>query len=410
MADIIKSPFHELAKQASMQPQEQLLELKKGDERLYIGIPKEITYQENRVPLTPAAVQLMVNNGHDIIIESNSGKNANFFDKDYSDAGAKIVYDKEQVYKADIIVKVDPPTKEEIAMMKKDQLLISALQITNISETYLKQLIQKKVTAIGFEYMRDSQGTLSVIQTMSEIAGSTSILIGAEYLSNTGGGKGELLGGVAGIPPSEVVIIGAGTVGEYAARTAIGLGAVVKVFDNSPARLRRLQNNLNQRVYTSIIVPNILAKALKSADLAIGSLRNEDGRRSPTVVTEEMVAQMKPNSVIVDISIDQGGCFETSEVTNHTNPIFRKHDVIHYCVPNIPSRVSRTASYALSNILTPILLGISEAHGLRNYLQWDNLSMRQGVYIYKGALVKRSLGERFKLDFKDIDFIIGANF
>ncbi len=410
MADIIKSPFHELAKQASMQPQEQLLELKKGDERLYIGIPKEITYQENRVPLTPAAVQLMVNNGHEIVMESNSGKNANFFDKDYSDAGAKIVYDKEQVYKADIIIKVDPPTKEEIAMMKKDQLLISALQITNLSETYLKQLIQKKVTAIGFEYMRDSQGTLSVIQTMSEIAGSTSILIGAEYLSNTGGGKGELLGGVAGIPPSEVVIIGAGTVGEYAARTAIGLGAVVKVFDNSPARLRRLQNNLNQRVYTSIIVPNILAKALKSADLAIGSLRNEDGRRNPTVVSEEMVAQMKPNSVIVDISIDQGGCFETSEVTNHTNPIFRKHDVIHYCVPNIPSRVSRTASYALSNILTPILLGISEAHGLRNYLQWDNLAMRQGVYIYKGALVKRSLGERFKLDFKDIDFIIGANF
>lgn len=409
MADTSKSPFHELAKQATMQPQEQLLELKKGDEKLYIGIPKEITYQENRVPLTPAAVELLINNGHDIIIESNSGKNANFFDKDYSDVGAKIAYNKEDVYKADIVVKVDPPTKEEIAMMKKDQLLISALQLTNISETYIKQLIQKKVTAIGFEYMKDSQGVLSVTQTMSEIAGSTSVLIGAEYLSNTGGGKGELLGGVAGIPPSEVVIIGAGTVGEYAARAAIGLGAVVKVFDNSPARLRRLQNNLSQRVYTSIIVPNIMAKALRSADLAIGSLRNEDGR-SPTVVTEEMVSQMKPNSVIVDISIDHGGCFETSEVTNHTNPIFRKHDVIHYCVPNIASRVSRTASYALSNILTPILLGISEAKGLRNYLQWDNASMRHGIYIYKGVLVKQSLGKRFKLDTKDIDLLLGANF
>jgi alanine dehydrogenase len=392
-----------------MQPQEQLLELKKGDERLYIGIPKEITYQENRVPLTPAAVQLLISNGHDIVIESNSGKNANFFDKDYSDAGARIVYSKEEVYQAGIIVKVDPPTKEEIAMMKKDQLLISALQLTNLSETYLKQLVQKKVTAIGFEYMRDSQGTLSVIQTMSEIAGSTSILIGAEYLSNTGGGKGELLGGVAGIPPSEVVIIGAGTVGEYAARTAIGLGAIVKVFDNSPARLRRLQNNLNQRVYTSIIVPNILSKALKSADLAIGSLRHDDGR-SHTIVTEEMVANMKPNSVIVDITIDQGGCFETSEVTNHTNPIFRKHDVIHYCVPNIPSRVSRTASYALSNILTPILLGISEAQGLKNYLQWENQSMRKGIYIYKGVLVKRVLAERFSMEAKDIDFLLGANF
>lgn len=407
MGNSIKSPFHDLARQASMQPQEQLLELKKSDEKLFIGIPKEITYQENRVPLTPAAVQLLVNNGHEIVMESNCGKNANFFDNEYSLAGAKIVYSKQEVYKADILVKVDPPTKEEIDLMRKDQLLISALQLTNISEAYIKQLFAKKVTAIAFEYLRDSQGSLSVIQTMSEIAGSTSILIGAEYLSNAGGGKGELLGGVAGIPPSEVVIIGAGTVGEYAARTAIGLGAIVKVFDNSLARLRRLQNNLNERIYTSILVPDILARALRSADLAIGALRDDDGR-SPTVVTDEMVAQMKPNSVIVDISIDQGGCFETSEVTNHTNPVFRKHDVIHYCVPNIPSRVSRTASYALSNILTPILLGISEARGVKNYL-WENHGIRQGIYIYKGALVKKALGERFKISHKDIDLLIAAH-
>lgn len=407
MGNSIKSPFHDLARQASMQPQEQLLELKKSDERLFIGIPKEITYQENRVPLTPAAVQLLVNNGHEIVMESNCGKNANFFDNEYSLAGAKIVYSKHEVYKADIIVKVDPPTKEEIDLMRKDQLLISALQLTNISESYIKQVLGKKVTAIAFEYLRDGQGTLSVIQTMSEIAGSTSILIGAEYLSNTGGGKGELLGGVAGIPPSEVVIIGAGTVGEYAARTAIGLGAIVKVFDNSLARLRRLQNNLNERIYTSILVPDILARALRSADLAIGALRDDEGR-SPTVVTDEMVSRMKPNSVIVDISIDQGGCFETSEVTNHTNPVFRKHDVIHYCVPNIPSRVSRTASYALSNILTPILMGVSEARGVKNYL-WENQGIRQGIYIYKGALVKKPLGERFKISHKDIDLLIAAH-
>lgn len=409
MPEIIKSPspFRELARQATMQPQEQLLELKKGDEKLFIGIPKEITYQENRVPLTPAAVQLLTNNGHEIVMESNCGKNANFFDKDYSDAGAKIVYDKREVYKADIVLKVDPPTKEEIDMMKKDQLLISALQITNVSDSYLRQLASKKVTCIGFEYLRDSHGSLSIIQTMSEIAGSTAILIGAEYLSNAGGGKGELLGGVAGIPPSEVVIIGAGTVGEYAARTAIGLGATVKVFDNSLARLRRIQGNLNQRVYTAILVPNILCKALRSADLAIGALRSDEAR-VPTVVTEEMVTQMKPNSVIVDISIDQGGVFETSEVTNHTNPVFRKHDVIHYCVPNIPSRVSRTASYALSNILTPIMIGISEARGLKNYL-WEQNGLRQGIYIYKGNLVKKSLGDRFNLPTKDIDLLIAAH-
>ena len=407
MSDKPKSPFSELARQASLQPQEQLLEVRKHNTRLSVGIPKEITYQENRVPLTPSSVSLLVNSGHEITIESGAGKNANFEDRQYSEAGAKIAYGKEEVYKSEIILKIDPPTREEIDLMVPGQYLFSAIQMTNLTDTYIRQLINKKITAIAYEFLKDQEDTLSIIRSMSEIAGRSAVLIGAEYLGNTHGGKGELLGGISGIPPSEVVIIGAGTVGEYAAHTAVALGATVKVFDNSLAKLRRLQNHLRQPVYTSILQPNILSKALISCDLAIGALRSDEGR-SPNVVSEEMVSRMKPGSVIVDVSIDQGGCFETSEVTTHTNPVVVKHDVIHYGVPNIPSRVARTASYALSNIFTPILIDIAECGGFRNYF-WDNHIIRNGVYIYKGNLVKRHIGERYNLKFKDIDLLIGAH-
>ncbi len=407
MSDKPKSPFEELAKQASLQPQEKLLEVKKHKHSLSIGIPKEITYQENRIPLTPSSVRLLVNNGHEILIESGSGKNAKFLDKEFSEAGAKIVYSKEDVYKSEIILKIDPPTKEEIDLMFAGQYLFSAIQMANLDDSYIRQLSAKKITAIAYEFLKDKDHTLSIIRSMSEIAGSSAVLIGAEYLSNASGGKGELLGGLSGIPPTEVVIIGAGTVGEYAARTAVGLGANVKVFDNSIAKLRRLQNNMGLRIYTSVLQPNILEKALRTADLAIGALRSDEGR-SPCIVSEEMVTQMKMNAVIVDVSIDQGGCFETSDVTTHTNPTFTKHDVIHYCVPNIPSRVARTASYALSNIFTPILIEVAEAGGFKNYF-WESNVIRNGVYIYKGNLVKRHIGERFNMKFKDIDLLIGAH-
>ncbi|MDX5320708.1 MAG: alanine dehydrogenase, partial [Bacteroidota bacterium] len=318
-----------------------------------------------------------------------------------------IVYGKEEVYKSDIILKIDPPTKEEIDLMVPGQHLFSAIQMTNLTDSYIKQLSQKKITAIAYEFLKDQEDTLSIIRSMSEIAGRSAVLIGAEYLGNPHGGKGELLGGVSGIPPSEVVIIGAGTVGEYAARTAVALGANVKVFDNSLSKLRRLQNHIGIPLFTSIIQPNILGKALLTCDLAIGALRSDEGR-SPNVVSEEMVSKMKAGAVIVDVSIDQGGCFETSEVTTHTNPTVLKHDVIHYGVPNIPSRVARTASYALSNIFTPILIDIAESGGFKNYF-WENNVIRNGVYIYKGTLVKRHIGERFNLKYKDIDLLIGAH-
>jgi alanine dehydrogenase len=390
-----------------MQPQESMLEVKSKKNKLYIGIPKEVSFQENRIPLTPLSVALLVNNGHDVLLESNAGQAANFSDNNYSEQGAQIVYDTKRVYEADIIIKIAPPTMEEIAMMKPGQLLISALQVSTLKAECLQALLAKKVTAICFENIEDEGGTLTVVRAMSEIVGATSILIAAEYLSNIFGGKGLMLGGITGVPPTEIVILGAGTVGEYAARTAISLGAEVKVFDPSIYKLRRLQNNIGSRVFTSVVQPIVLEKAITTCDVAIGAMRADDGR-SPCLVSETTVSKMKPNSVIIDVSIDQGGCFETSEVTNHTHPVFRKYDVIHYCVPNIASRVARTATYALTNIFAPILLDIGEQGGLKNVI-WKKSGIRNAVYIYQGHLTNKHMGERFGIPCKDLDLLVVSN-
>ncbi len=392
--------------QTALLPQEETLEIGRKKGKLFIGIPKEISFQENRVALVPDAVSLLVNNGHHVIIESAAGKMANFQDHDYSEAGAQIVYNPADVYKADIILKVAPPSPEEIGMMQQRQTLISSLQLTVQPEDFIKQLMAKKITAVAFDWIRDQDGIYTVIRSMGEIAGSTSILIAAEYLSNVNNGQGAILGGISGISPTEVVILGAGTVGEFATRAALGLGASVKVFDNSIYRLRRMQSDIGTRIFTSVIQPRVLAKHLKTADVVIGAIRGQQGR-TPCVVTEQMVSEMKTDSVIVDVSIDQGGCFETSEVTNHSHPVFRKHGVIHYCVPNIASRVSRTASFALSTIFTPILLNIGEEGGVENMLRRD-IGVRNGVYLYNGTLTNQVLGEMFKLPYQDINLLMAA--
>ncbi len=392
--------------QTALMPQEEMLEIARKKGKLFIGIPKEISFQENRVALVPDAVALLVNNGHQIIVETNAGKMANFQDHDYSEAGAQIVYSAEEVYKADIILKVAPPSPQEIELMQQKQTLISALQLTVQPEDFLKQLSSKRITAVAFDWIKDIDGIYTVIRSMGEIAGGTSILIAAEYLSNVNNGQGAILGGISGISPTEVVILGAGTVGEFATRAALGLGASVKVFDNNIYRLRRLQSDIGTRVFTSVIQPRVLAKHLKTADVVIGAIRAQQGR-TPCVVTEEMVSEMKVGSVIIDVSIDQGGCFETSEVTNHTKPVFRKHGVIHYCVPNIASRVSRTASYALSTIFAPILINIGEEGGVENMLRRD-AGVRNGVYLYNGTLTNQVLGEMFKLPYKDINLLMAA--
>ena len=407
MAETSYNPFKELAKEAEFQTQEKLLEVKKKNHGLQIGIPKEISYQENRVPLSPLTVQLLVNNGNELIIESNAGLGANFTDIEYANAGAIIAQTPQEVYKAEIILKVAPPTETEIGYLKPNQILISALQLTNISEEFILQLMNKKIIAIGYEFFRDYSGALPIIRAMSEIAGRASVLIAAEYLANSNFGKGELLGGIPGLQPTEVVILCAGAVGEYATRAALGLGAHVKVFDHSLYKLRRLEANIGQRIYSSTIIPQILAKALVQCDVAIGALRSPEGR-SPNVVSEEMVQNMRPKSLIIDVSIDQGGCFDTSIVTNHKHPTFEKHGVIHYCVPNIPSRFARTASYALSNVFTHMLLEWGEEGSFKELL-WAQKGIRRGVYIYKGHLTNFYLGKRLNIKHKDIDFLLAGN-
>ncbi len=393
---------------SSLLPQEEMLEVAKKKGKLLIGIPKETSFQENRVPLVPETVALLTNNGHEIIIEREAGKAANFQDNDYSEAGAIIVNSAEEVYKADIILKVAPPSLAEIEMMKQKQTLISALQLTVQPKNYIQKLLAKRVTAIAWDYIIDEEKIFPVVRAMGEIAGNTAILIAAEYLSNVNKGQGLMLGGISGVTPTEVVILGAGTVGEYATRAALGLGASVKLFDNSIYKLRRLQNDIGTRLFTCTIQPKELLKALKTADVVIGAIRAPHGR-TPCIVTEEMVNTMKFGSVIVDVSIDQGGCFETSQVTTHQAPVYTKYGVIHYCVPNIPSRVARTASLALSNIFAPIFLNIGDEGGIEKALKKDK-GVRNGVYVYKGILTSRFLGDMLQLPYKDINLIIATGF
>lgn len=398
--------IREMARQAAMMPQEEMLAVVEKRSNLVLGIPKETSFQEHRVPLTPSAVGLLVSQGHQVIIERGAGKFVHYQDNDYSEAGAQVVDSTEEVYKAHMIIKVAPPSHNEIAMMKPKQILISALQLTVQPKDTLKRMMEKKVTAVAWDFIRDSEGIYPVIRAMGEIAGITAIQVGATYLASENGGTGVLLGGISGVAPASVVVIGAGTVGEFAVRTALGLGAQVKLFDKSIYRLRRLQNDIGQRIFTSVIEPGELKTALKQADLAVGAVRSTQGR-TPMVVPESMVQEMKYGSVIVDVSIDRGGCFETSEVTTHDEPIIRKYGVSHYCVPNIASRVPRTASRALSNIFSPLLVDMGERGGFTELIR-QNLGFRDGVYIYNGALTNPSLAEAFSLPCKDLDLLLAT--
>lgn len=393
------SPFSKM----ELLPQEEKLEIARHKSELYIGIPKEISFQERRICLTPDAVNSLVSHGHKILIESGAGESSSYLDAEYVNAGAEITNDTTKVFKSPIILKVEPPTMEEIQMMNQNAILISAIQIKTRKKDYFTALAKKKITALAFEFIKDKDGTYPAVKSLSEIAGTASILISAELMINNQFGKGLLFGNINGVPPTEVVILGAGTVGEFAARAAIGLGASVKVFDNSITKLRRLQNNLNQRIFTATIQPKTLLKALRRCDVAIGAMRGKN--RTPVVVTETMVEHMKKGAVIVDVSIDTGGCFETSEITTHEKPTFIKNNVIHYCVPNIPSRYSKTASLSLSNILTPYLIQIAEDGGLESALRC-NMELKSGVYFYHGIVTNKAIAEWFDLSYRDINLIV----
>ena len=399
--------FEGITSKLGLQPMEQAAMVAQKKAKLFIGIPKENSFQEHRIGLTPESVKTLVNNGHRILIERHAGRDSHFSDNDYSEAGAELVDTAEEAYKADVIIKIAPPLLEEIELMQLNQTLISPIHLPALKKEYIQRLMRKKVTALAFEYTKDDAGMFPFVRAMSEIAGSSVILLAAEFLSNANEGKGILLGGISGVPPAKVVILGAGVIGTYAARAAIGLGATVSVFDNNVYKLMRLQEKINTRVFTSTISPTILEQELQAADVAIGAIHSKKGR-TPVIVTEDMVRKMKPGSVVIDVSIDQGGCFETSEITSHAEPTFKKFDVIHYCVPNIPSRVSRTASHAFSNILTPILLHCGEMSGMKNLIYQD-AGIRSGIYLYKGNLTNVHLAGLFGIKSSNLDLLFATN-
>ncbi len=393
-------------KNSGLLPQEEVLEVQKSKQNFSIGIPTDDSGLESRVPLAPLAVQQLVSEGFRVLLEAGFAKSTNFTDLEYSNYGAEITENKTDIFSCDIVLKIQPLSIDEIKLLKGNQLVITSLHANMQQLDYYKNLLHKKVTTIGLDVLQDNQGRNPFVRSMSEIAGRSSVLIAAEYLSNVHKGKGEMLGGITGVSPSEVVIIGAGTAGMYAAQTAHSLGALVKVFDNSIYSLDALQKHLGAKVFTSAIHSKVLTTSLRTADVAIGAVRilNE---RANIYVSEEMVQQMKPNSMIIDICIDQGGCFETSKLTTHKNPIYRKHGVIHYCVPNIASRVARTATYSISNLLAQELNRFNRSGGLNAYLK-SNPGICKGVYIYNGILTNEHVGTLHGLFFKDIRLLLSA--
>jgi len=390
----------------SLSPLEERLAVQSKNQQLFLGVPKERSFQEKRVVLSPSSVSLLVNNGHRVLIETGAGEASKFTDHQYSEAGAEIVYDIQKIYSADILLKVTPLVEKELELLKTHQTVLSPIHLPTLKESLIRQLMQKKVTALAFEYIKDEAKNFPFVRTLSEIAGYNSILIAAEYLSDTNNGYGIIMGGITGVPPTKVVILGAGVVGEFAARAALGLGAEVKIFDYNIYKLMRLQNNIGQRVFTSVFDPEILADELATTNVAIGAIHAETGS-APVIVPESMVANMRAGAVIIDVSIDQGGCFETSDLTTHKNPSFVCHDVVHYCVPNIASRVPRTASKAISNVLTPILLNFSKYNNLDGLLR-QKKGIRHGVYLYKGALTNNYLSQKYHIKVTDLNLLMAA--
>lgn len=400
--------FSDFFTEGQFQTQTEVLETTQKKNKIAIGIPKESTLSETRVALVPNNIRTLVGYGHDVIVESTAGLHANFEDVHFSDAGARIAHDKKTVFDTNVIVKVTPPTKEELDFLKPNQILITPLHIPTVTEDYLQILKEKRVIAIAMEYLQSEDGSFPVVRIMSEIAGMSAMLTAAELLSHSNSGRGILLGGVSGVPPAKVIILGAGVVGEFATRAALGLGASVRIFDSEISKLMRFQSNIGRQLHTSSFNPVYLGYQLMSADVVIGAIHSKTGR-TPILVTEEMVSKMKTGSVIIDVSIDQGGCFETSHMTTQDNPTYVEHGVIHYCVPNIASKVPRTASVAISNILTSLLVSTGNAASIESLL-FDNKGIRNGVYVYKGCCTNRYLSQRFNMKYTALDLLITANY
>ena len=400
-----KSTESHLISKTMLMPQEEMLEVKRRGQKIKIGIPSDFSKVEYRVPLTPQAVDLLVSYGHEILIETNAGKSASYSDKAYSDMGAVIVDSNAEIFQCDIILRISPFSSEEIDMLRGNQVIISSMQPHAHCTESINKMMQKKITAIAYEYLENEDGFMPFVHQMSQIAGVTSITIASEYLSKSRNGKGVLFGEVTGVTPAELVIIGTSTAAEYAARAAVGLGIFVKVFDTSVYELSKLEEKLGRKIFTSVFYPKVLKKALVSADVVIGAMSFNTALKFK--VSEELIKQMKGGSIIIDLNVSQGGCFETSECTDFNNPTYIKHGVIHYCVPNSPALVARTASISMSNILIPILLSISDNGGVNNYIKTSK-GFRKGVYIYHGILTNSEIGYLFNIPSKDINLLLAA--
>lgn len=380
-------------------PQEERLAVVTEQKSLKIGLPKERVFQERRICLTPDDIAVLVANGHQLLIEAGAGDEANFSDKDYSEAGAEIIYDTREIFSCPIVLKVEPPTYEEIDYLSHKATLISGLQINTQDKAYFEALAEKQITALAFEHIKDEEDNYPIRESISEITGIASVLIAAELISE----RGRLLfGNITGVPPIEVVLLGANEVTEAAAKTALGLGANVKIFAKSLAKLKEIKRHLPASVYTSTLQPKLLKKALMRCNVLIGAMRGET--RSPIVVSEDMVQLMKRGAVIVDTSIGTGGCIETIQVTTLDNPTYIKHNVLHYGVPNLPSRYARTASFSLSNIVMPYLLKIGEEGGIENTLQIDK-GLRNGLYLYRGILTDTTISKWFGIPCKPLHLL-----
>ena len=380
-------------------PQEEKLEIVRKHQNISIGIPKETCLDEKRTCITPDAVQVLVANGHSIFIEEGAGLGAFFTDMQYAEVGATIVRTPQEAFQQDLVLKINPPTREEIQYLKPYSYLISALQINLRDVDYFQSLSEKKINAIAFEFILDEYKQLALVRLIGEIAGTASVLYVSELLSQS---NGLMLGGITGVRPAEVVIVGAGIVGEFATKAAIGLGASVRVFDNSLSKLRRLHTMVDSRVPTSMIDPKELTKALRRADVVIGALPRLDNQ---PIVTEEMVRLMKKGSIIIDVTIDNGKVFETSEPTNLQQPYFIKHGVVHCGLPNLTSRMPRTTTKAISNFFLSYILNYDQEGGLENILLKNN-EMKQSFYMYKGRHTKKTICDKFGLVYHDINLLL----
>lgn len=388
-------------------PQELLKELSKVNNRLLIGIPCERVEDERRLALTPEAVDMLTDRGHHVLVETGAGLGINYSDNHYSEAGAEIVATPAEVYQADVILKILPPLAAEVAMMKQRATLFSTVQFNVFSQEAFELMMAKRVTAIAYELLADETQCCPVLNVISEIEGTASIFIASELLSNTQGGKGILLGGIPGVSPTEVVIIGAGNAGTVAARAAMALGASVKVFDDDINKLRTIQQVLGQGLFTSTFHPNVLQNAFRSADVVIGAMRYINSHHR-YIIAEDMIRTMKRGALVIDLRINQGGCFETTCCLCPSDPaIFEQYGVLHYCKQNISNYVARTTSMALSNIFVPMLFQLGDAGAVQGMVKSDP-GFKSGVYMYCGKPVNNYVSNRFGLSSNNIDLYLSA--